>query len=85
MDLNTIEGLAALLRYAGVEIGSAGGQAFREHAATRMLPLVRQQYAGIHATAYTHGVADDQTAADMGYAASPNRANPYAPTETPRA
>lgn len=85
MDLNTVEGLAALLRYAGVEIGSVNGQAFREHAATRMLPLMRQQYATIYAGAYTQGIADEQTADGFGHVASANRANPYTPTEKARA
>jgi hypothetical protein len=80
-DLNTVEGIAKMLRYAGVEIGYVGGEAIREHYATRLLPVLRQQYAAVHEDAYRSGINDEATSQDWtDGAASPNRANPYKAT-----
>lgn len=77
-DLSTVDGLAAALRYAGVEIGYTGGEAFRVAAAQRLLPLVQAQSRAVWAAAYRQGVEDQRHCEEVtGGAVAPNRANPY--------
>lgn len=77
LDLTTVEGTAAALRFAGIEVGSVGGETVRLHYASHLLPLIEAKFAAVWREAYAAGVNDERTSVDMQADAGPNRVNPY--------
>lgn len=82
MDLTTVEGVAQALRFAGVEIGSVGGENVRLHYAKRLLPLLDAKFAAVWREAYFAGVVDERTSCEVTDSQiPPSRSNPYEATK----